>query len=535
MVDSVLLLLGGIGLYLFGMQVMTDALRQLASRSIRNLLARFTRSPLSGAMIGAGVTALIQSSSATMLTTIGFVGAGLITFPQAIGIIYGANIGTTVTGWMVMALGLKLHLGTLALPLMLSGALVRALGRARLARVGLLILGFSLLFLGLDYMQRGTEGIDMMPLFRQMPADTWLGRGVLVLTGAVFTVVVQASSAGVAMALVLLGAGTLSLPQAAALVIGMDIGSTVKSLLATIGGSRDMRRTAVAHVAYNVVTGLAAFLLLGVVTAALVRLTGDPLSALVSFHTLLNVIGVMLLLPFTGPFARLVERLVPDDGALASLRLDRALLSDADAALDAARGASDTVAAALFAALGARLGPTHDAERLVALAPRLEAATAQIEDFLTGIEIEGGKPGPLRRHAALLHQFDHISRLAARADQQSRIALVLENPRLARPALVLGAVLRQAAKDMADPTVHGRLNRLAELVARRAARLRHTVMLRDRVGPVSGPGVFDLTDAMRWLERATRHAERIVHYGIRAAEPDPAAGSAPDPWFMDMD
>jgi len=429
MIDNILLILGGIGLYIYGMQVMTEALRQLASRSMRDVLSRFTRSPLSGAVAGAVVTALIQSSSATLLTTIGFVGAGLITFPQAIGIIYGANIGTTITGWMVMALGLKLHLGTAALPLMFGGALLRVFAEGRLARIGLLVLGFSLLFLGLDYMQRGTEGIDMMPFFDRLPGDTWTGRAVLLLMGAVFTVVVQASSAGVAMALVLLGAGTISLPQAAALVIGMDIGSTVKSILVTIGGSRDMRRTAMAHVAYNVVTGFAAFFLLGWATAGLVRLTGDPLSALVAFHTLFNVLGVLLMLPLTAPFARLIERLVPADDALAPLRLDRALLGDADAALDAARGASASVAKALFAALGERLGPSHDGHRLGALAPSLDAATTEIEEFLTGIHIEGGKPGPIRRHAALLHQFDHLNRLAHRADQENRIELMLNGSR----------------------------------------------------------------------------------------------------------
>ncbi len=534
MTDNILSILGGIGLYIYGMQVMTEALRQLASQSLRQVLARFTRSPLSGALTGAAVTALVQSSSATLLTTIGFVGAGLITFPQAIGIIYGANIGTTITGWMVMALGLKLHLGTAALPLMFAGALLRVFAEHRLARLGLLVMGFSLMFLGLDYMQRGTDGIDMMPLFARLPGDTWTGRALLVLIGALFTVVVQASSAGVAMALVLLGAGTLTLPQAAALIIGMDIGSTVKSVLVTLGGSRDMRRTAMAHVAYNVVTGFAAFFVLGGATAGLLALTGDPLSSLVAFHTLFNALGVVLMLPLTTPFAGMIERLVPDDDTLAPLRLDRALQKDADAALDAARGASAAVSRALFAALGDRLSPRRDGERLEALSPRLDAATARIEEFLTGLQLAGDKPGPLRRHAALLHQFDHLNRLARRADQTERITLMLNDPGLRRPALALGAALRQAAADLANPKVHARLNRLALLIARRTARQRRSALLREHVGMVTPQGVFDLTDALRWLERSTRHAERIVHYAIRAGEPDPAGG-LPDPAVMELD
>ena len=281
---EILSLLGGVGLFLFGMQSMTGALREIASRQMRAILARFTTSPLTGALSGAATTAVIQSSSATMVTVIGFVGAGLLSFPQAIGVIYGANIGTTITGWIVALLGLKLSLGTIALPGLLVGALTATMARGRLARLGALLAGFSLIFIGLDMMKDATAGFESWLSPEILPPDSWAGRALLLLIGAGVTVVIQSSSAGVATTLVLLSSGAITLGQGAALVIGMDVGTTFTAILATVGGSRDMRRTAIAHTAYNIVTGAVAFAMLGLVVPLLSRaFAPDDPAALVTF------------------------------------------------------------------------------------------------------------------------------------------------------------------------------------------------------------------------------------------------------------
>lgn len=515
MMQDNLALLGGIGLFLFGMQTMTGALRRLASRNVRAVLARFTRTPLSGALTGAAVTAAIQSSSATVMTTIGFVGAGLLTFPQAIGVVLGANVGTTATGWMVAILGIKLALGTLALPLLFLGSLAMLFGRGRIVRLGEGLAGFALVFIGLDMM--GTATATVEPLLSRMlaPAETFTGKLALVAVGFAFTAVVQSSSAGVATVLVLLGGGALTLLQAAALVIGMDVGTTLKSLLATLGGGRDLRRTAAAHVGYNIVTAAVAFLALGFVPILLRFTGGDETTALVLFHTLFNLSGVALLLPFAGVFARFIEWLVPGRRGALPEPLDRALLAEPEAALDAARTAGGQVAATVFrqtaAALRGRRVDEEDAHR----------AIEDLEEFLTDLAVPDGREGPRNRLSSLLHLTDHLHRFQHRAGQVERIEALARDPALRRPARAMAAALDLAAVAPADAALAARLGRLNRMIAGRTSRLRRSVLLREHVGLVSQRDVFALTDALRWLERVSSHAERIVHYGATAAQERP--------------
>ena len=297
------------------------------------------------------------------------------------------------------------------------------------------------------------------------------------------------------------------------MVIGMDIGTTFKSLIATIGGSRDMRRTAMAHVAYNVVTGLAAFAVVGWAAPAMAVLTGgDAPAALVAFHTAFNLLGVMLMLPLTAPFARLIERMVPGRGPSLTQKLDPALLADPGAALDPAGAASDAIASALCAALGARLGPIADPAPLEELTPLLQPALDDLESFLTRIRVAEGDAATLARRSAALHRFDHLQRLAHRAAQAERIALLARDPVLRRPAASFGAALTRAASAPRDPATLRRLARLEATLLHRAHRLRRSALLREHAGLVSPDAVFDLTDASRWLTRSAHHAERIAHY-----------------------
>jgi phosphate:Na+ symporter len=521
MAMQVLSLIGGIGLFLFGMQTMTAALARLASRRARRLLARFTKTPAAAALTGAATTAVIQSSSATVMTAIGFVGAGMMSFPQAIGVVFGANIGTTMTGWMVAILGLKLQLGTLALPLVFASSVAAMLGRGTVAEAGRAAAGFALVFIGLDLMRDATGAVA--PLLAALPAAEGIGgRLVLVLIGAVVTAVIQSSSAGVAAALVLLGGGGIGLVQAAALVIGMDIGTSLKSLLATLGGARDSRRTAWAHVGYNLVTGTAAFLVLGLVPWLGAALGGDAPTALVAFHTGFNLLGVVLLLPLVRPFARVIERLVPGEAGPLPEPLDRRLLADPGAALDAARATGGGIGAMVFRALAARIGgggrPLDD--------PALTLAIEDLEDFVAAISLPEGAPGLRHRYAALLHLTDHLYRLVHRARQEARLPPLQSDRALHRPAAAFAAALRRAAETPADAALAARMARLHRLTAGRMARLRRSALLREHVGLVTPAEVFALTDALRWLERSSYHAERIVHYGAVAALEDPAREAA---------
>lgn len=514
MAGEFLALAGGVGLFLIGMQIMTEALRALASRHLRAFLARFTTSPVSGALTGAASTAVIQSSTATMVTVIGFVGAGLMTFPQALGVIYGANVGTTFTGWIVALLGLKLSLGTVALPLLLVSVLVTLLTGGRRAQVGRALTGFALIFIGLDMMKDAVAGFEDTIITGSLPGEGLSGRILLVLIGAGVTMIVQSSSAALAATLVLLSAGSISLMQGAALVIGMNLGTTGTALLVTIGGSRDMLRTAVAHAVYNLATGVAVFVFLGALLAPVSALfpPDDP-TALVVFHTLFNVAGMLIMLPLTNPFARLIEHLVPGRTGNLTDALDRRLLDDPSAAMDAARTTALAIIRAQFAAAGDYLRPQPGPLP----APRVAALQASLDDlqhYLTQIHVPEEEDAASNRYAALLHMYDHMHRLARQMVAEDLLPVLLTDPGLRRPALAFGAALRRFAGE--DPPDPAKMTRLASLIAGRAKKMRRSVLFPERPGSVNVPEVFELTDAMRWLQRSSHNADRALFYAAQA-------------------
>ncbi|WP_160147806.1 Na/Pi cotransporter family protein [Tabrizicola flagellatus] len=359
MTGGILGFLGGIGLFLFGMETMTAALRSLAGEGLRRWLLRMTRTPLRGAVSGAAITAMVQSSTAVTIMAIGFVGAGLLSFGQSLGVLFGANVGTTVTGWIVAMVGIKLKLGTLALPLLFLAALGGIFGEGRLARWCRMLAGLSLLFIGLDLMQSSVAGIEGLITPDQLPGEGWTGRLLMVLLGLGLAAIMHSSSAGVAMALVFLGSGTISFPQAAAAVIGMDLGTTLTGIMASAGGGVEMRRTALANFLFNIGTVALAFPVLDLVSPVLhaTFLGQDDQTALVLFHTLFNLVGALVFLPLTARFARLVERLVPDRPVTLAAALEPGLLSDPGTALDAAVRTADAMAVAAGIALSAALAP----------------------------------------------------------------------------------------------------------------------------------------------------------------------------------
>jgi phosphate:Na+ symporter len=507
---GILTALGGTGMFLFGMSVMTEALRAATGGSLRRLLARFTATPLRGALTGAAVTAVVQSSSAVTVMTLGFVGAGLMTFPQSLGVLYGANIGTTATGWIVTLVGLKLDMARLALPLLFVAALATALGPSDVARVGQVAAGLALLFLGIGFMQSGMEGMQGLITPDRLPGDGWAGRVQLVLIGTIAAAVLQSSSAGMAMTLVLLGAGAMDFLQATAIVVGLNIGTCVTGLIAVLGRTRPALQSAVANVLFNVIGALVVVPLLGPV--AHLAAGTDPQTALVLFHTMFNVVGVAMILPFTAAFARLVMWLVPDrDAAALDVSLDPALLADPDAALDAAQALADAIAdAALLAVAGEARGADGTADLTV----RTEPAMAALQAYLARVSVPPDRTRTLARYTALLHQMDHTARLIERASRASALLDTIERDAvLRRSARALAAAAERAAAPGADPArVAARFARLAPLLARRAARHRRATLLAEHVGLLSVPEMFHRTDAMRWVEHVATHAERIAHY-----------------------
>jgi phosphate:Na+ symporter len=504
MTNDILAGLGGVGLFLLGMEIMTGALREVAGRGLRQALGRLTASPLRGVVTGTVATAVIQSSTAVSLITIGAVGAGLVGFVQSLGVLYGANIGTTMTGWIVMVLGLKLKLGVLALPVLFVAAMLILLGRGQVARAGRGLAGFCLLFIGLDMMQAATGGIGAWLTPEVLPGDGWGARLVLVLMGAGIVALIQSSSAGMALVLVLLGAGAVGFGQAAALVIGFNMGTTATGLLASLGGGRAMRMTALANLLFNLGTAVIAFPLLDLVAPLLhgTWLGADDQTALVLFHTGFNLIGAAVFLPLTPRFAALVARLVPDRPVPLAEGLDRRLLADEGAALDAAQAVADRLRCALFAALARALGPEGDLRALASIAVQGTEAVDALTAFLAQVRIAPDRADEAARYAALLHQIDHFQRLLERCVQRERIATLRREERLGRDVAALAAAL--ARDRVREP--------LARLIERRGQRYRRGVLLREHAGLVPVAEVFARTDALRWLVRVAHHAARISRY-----------------------
>lgn len=315
-------LLGGVGLLLLGMMAMTEGLREAAGDGLRRVLERATGHPLKGVLTGALLTGAVQSSSATTVATLGFVNAGLLTLGQAVPVIYGANIGTTVTSWLVALVGFQLNIKAFALPLIGIGMLLRTFAGARRAgAIGFAIVGFGLFFFGVDLLRVGFGDLG-----HTLPLQDWLRPGlggvmIAVLLGAVLTTLMQSSSAALTVILTLAAGNLVPLPAAAAMVIGANIGTTTTAIISTIGATPSARRAALAHLAFNFGTGLVALLLLPLLIPLLMHLAADEsgtgaggtVAVLALFHTTFNVLGVVLFLPLTRPLVRWLESLFHTD------------------------------------------------------------------------------------------------------------------------------------------------------------------------------------------------------------------------------
>lgn len=526
MIESFVHALGGVGLFLVGMIWLVEGLRGLAGPGFRNMLARFTHSPLSGAVSGALATALVQSSSATTVTAVGLVSAGLLTFPQALGIIYGANIGTTITGWLVAIVGFKLHLGEVALPLVFVGALLHLFAGRRVKVIGQALAGFSLLFIGIEAIKDGMAGFEGLVTPASFPPDSWYGRLALVLIGIAITLVTQSSSAGVAMALVALQAGTINFPQAASMVIGMDVGTTFTAALATLGGTTATRRTGLSHVIYNSLTGVMAFAMLYPFASLVAPLVeqGDGQIALVAFHTSFNTLGVILVLPFAASFARLVERFIPEREAALTRRLGNEMLKDADAATDAAAATVEELCNHSFNWLARRLQKDNARRADLSEMHGLSEALGETRRFVA--RIPHGLQDTPRAHrvAAILHILDHLGRLHVRCRQDERIAVLWTDHRLRRLCGVLRTYVADAARSGDTDGLERRLNRLRRLLRRQRSAYRNYVIGLASVGDISDEEAAVRLDAMRWLQRVAYHVWRIeLHMGRMRMAAAPAS------------
>ena len=330
-------LLGAMGMFLYGMNLMSSGLQKAAGDRLRGFLSAMTSNPLKRVLTGVGITALIQSSSATTVMVVSFVNAGLLTLVQAIGVIMGANIGTTITAWMVSLLGFKADISILAVPLMLLGFLFSNSKKNQHKNIGELIVGFSLLFLGLSFMKESVPDLKQTPEVLEF-VKQWSGYGfwsVLIFlgVGTVLTLILQSSSATMAITLIMLSMGWIPFPMACAMVLGENIGTTITANIAASVGNPSAKRAALSHTIFNVFGVIWALILFRPflsLVGKIIEFMGYPNPAAEGFivttpdgadgtaslyglsmlHTLFNLINTLILVWFTDLIAKVVSTLV---------------------------------------------------------------------------------------------------------------------------------------------------------------------------------------------------------------------------------
>lgn len=424
--------LGGLGLFLLGMSLLTEGLKLAAGPSLSALLSRATAGRLRALFAGIAITAIVQSSSAVTLAAIGFVNAGLMSLAGALWVLFGANVGTSVTGWIVALVGLRFKIEAYALALIGIGAILRlTAGRGPRMGLGLALAGFGLLFLGIDVLRESFGGLAAR--ISLPDGGDWLEVLALVLIGVAMTVLMQSSSASIAVALTAAQGGLITTNGAAAVVIGANVGTTVTAVIGAIGATPDAKRAAAAHVLFNALTALVALALLPWLLdllehlRELLELEDAPAAKLALFHTLFNVLGVLLIAPFADRLAAfLAER---------------------------------------FVAPAERLGRPHHLDHTLLALPQL--AIAALEREL--VRIQGlcadawhswlrGNPRPdmlaagERLLAEIQRFLGRLNRSAMSADDGQRLAQVLRAHRYLDAALDLARELAERGLKLAEPS-----------------------------------------------------------------------------------
>ena len=315
MMSSLFQILGGLALFMLAMEMMTNGLKNAAGHHLRHMLGNWTKTPLRGLMAGFVITGIVQHSGAVTVATIGFVNAGLLTLAQSLGVIFGANIGTTMTGWLVSLVGFGFNIEAIALPLLAAGVGVKLISRnPRNQFLGEALAGFALFFLGLSILKTALESVAGGFTSGGIVAPDY-GLPAYMAIGLLATVLTQSSSAALAIVLTAAAGGLITLDNAAAAVIGANLGSTSTAALSALKATANARRLAIGHILFNTLTGAIALLILPIMlwTVAsltdLLELEANPAISLALFHTLFNVLGAFLMLPFTKPFAKLLGRM----------------------------------------------------------------------------------------------------------------------------------------------------------------------------------------------------------------------------------
>jgi phosphate:Na+ symporter len=429
--DLTFQLIGGLGFFLFGMKFMSEGLRKVASDRLRNILTQLTRNRLIALFVGTGVTALIQSSSAMTVMVVGFVNAGLLTFKQAIPVVFGANIGTTFTAWLVSFFAI-FNITHYALPAVGIGFLAMVVARKPVVRQwGEVLFGFGVLFVGIGFMKDAFEPLessqrimDIMVNFSKYPI---LG----VLVGTAVTVLLQSSSATIALIQVLAFNGLIDFPSAIPIILGDNIGTTITAQIARIGGSTGAKRVAWSHTMFNVFGTL--YMLIVLSTGWYSRIIEWMVPGQLSHsnimihialsHSVFNIFNVLIFFPFIPAVQKLVEKLIKPTGDVIDLEpqyLEKHLLETPPIALEQSKREIlrmlDLSGSALEDAYEMyRSGKTELAKKVDRREQAVDNLQAEITRYMIDISMEGLEKEEAEQIPVLIHSVNDIERIADNA------------------------------------------------------------------------------------------------------------------------
>ena len=541
-----LTLIGGVSLFLFGMSLMGQALERRAGGQLRSLLEKLTTGKLAGLLTGLGVTAVIQSSSATTVMVVGFVNSGLMTLKQAINIIMGANIGTTVTAWLLSLAGIDS--GNVFVKLLKPSSFTPALAllgiifylfckSAKKKDTGMILLGFATLMYGMETMSGAVSGLGELPAFRQMFVmfkNPVLG----VLAGAALTAVIQSSSASVGILQALAVTGQVSYGAAIPIIMGQNIGTCVTAMLSSVGANRNAKRAALVHLSFNVI-GTAVWLTAFCLLRALLRpaLLEEPASLLgiAAAHSVFNVLCTLLMLPLSGFLERLVKVLVPDARQPEVFEeLDERLFATPSIALERCHAVTvdmaETAVSSLKDAL-ASLG--NNSPELAASIREREDKTDHYEDilgtYLVNLSARQISEADSREAAKLLKLIGDFERIADHAVNILESAEELQKKEIRFTDAATGelAVIFQAVSDILDLSLAGYLQNdlsaaakvepLEEVIDQLKEQLRTRHILRLQKGDCTIDAGFTWLDLLTDLERTADHCSNIAGCMIDAA------------------
>ena len=536
---DVLTLLGGLSLFLFGMNLMGASLEKRAGSSLKILLGKLTSRKILGFLTGMGVTAVIQSSSATTVMVVGFVNSGLLTLRQAISVIMGANVGTTVTAWILSLTGLDgdnffvmLLKPTSFTPILaLIGVVLTMMAKSDKKKdVGMILLGFAVLMFGMDTMSGAVAGLEEVPEFRNillMFSNPVLG----VLAGAGLTAIIQSSSASVGILQALSATGQVTYGAAIPIIMGQNIGTCVTAMISSVGANKNAKRAAVVHLLFNIV-GTAVWLAVfyginAVVQFSFVSHSIDQLGIAV-VHTAFNILCTALLFPFSGLLEKMACRLVPDTKAPEKIQiLDERFLATPSVAIDRCQEVAETMARISMDALktSCQLIEHYDPKSAQAVR-ETEQEADQYEDMLGTYLVKLGRAdlnaADSRETAKLLHIIgdferisDHAVNLVESAEEIRNKGLsfsVYAKQELAVLTAAVGEVMDLALDAFLqnDPALAAKVEPLEQVVDTLKEQLRNRHILRLQKGECTIELGFVWSDLLTSLERVADHCSNIA-------------------------